>query len=736
MPDEESIIYEDRQYLENRLNELRAFFENSPVKGLRSKMIEDLFTFLLASQDPNGSWPDVEGDGRWTCVQTAVILKALARLGYTRNSTWPIVQGGRRERGGIEKALSFFKNEKVEIHPERNKDKRIEDIWDTCQVLLAFASYGRQDEYQDVFFCLEANWEQLYEKYLDSNENSWSGPAFLAAMLDVFVLCNSDDRIKQEALDYLKKIGKNGGEDYSGFLRASGIAEPCWHGALVLRTLAGLPESLLSRKEKEVIFEGFVPKLLAERGTDPQGNAHPFWGKEGDLRKSRSMHTARALEGLACALPYLDEDLADDVKEAINRGNNYFDPKANKEPGFPGKKIDTLKSTTAVAEYFASLTSDVPAGALIDAAECLSKQIDINFRRSSRAIGYDDYREVNGGLRIFWFSDLHIGEVKKSKKLFALKRNKFFRSLFLERKNIWTENFASENLKYIMKRVEAQKPNHVLITGDVANLAMEEQYEEARKMFLRTQTNVGVEGNGLSPDYWTILPGNHDVSEIGPSNKLYEFFKCFKETYPNGHSGKEFPIRKKLRSSSSGFELELIGLDSTPNSPVQVIGMNARGQLSEEQKNGLRELLTDSSNGKFAVVALHHAPLSVPFLKSGLGEYFMSLEDDDARDLIDLCCDYGAKGILHGHYHTYSPWLVPVVRSKQKVMQMPIVGAPCGTTGAPGQNVEFLELREVDVFKGASKTPGLSVIRHKMEEPEPGSREPKWDEKDLGVVIY
>ena len=649
------------------------------------------------------------------------------------------MQGGRRERGGVEKALSFFKNEAVEIHPGRSRDKRIEDIWDTCQVLLAFASYKRQDEYADVVSYLESNWLQLYDEYMASDKHDWSGPAFLAAILDVFVSCDSPHAVKQDTFKHLMKIGENGRQDYSGFFWNQSTAEPCWHAALVLRTLARLPEPLLSRQKKMEVFQKFVPALLAERGTDHGGHVHPFWGGKKSLERFRPMHTARAMEGLVSALPYLGEALADEAKKAIDIGNQYIVSQADEESGFPGIKIDTLKSTTAVAEYFASLTTVIPVGAVIDAAECLSKQIALNYARSSMPTGYDRVEEVKGGMRIAWLSDLHIAKVTDSKRLFALKRTKLIRSLFLERKNTWTESFASENLKMIMERVEGQKPNHVLVTGDVANLALKEQFQMARDKFIALQERVGVRKNGLSPDFWTVLPGNHDVGRVSSDGKLSEFFESFGEIYLGGYAVQGFPVCKTLRShvESSEFELELIGLDSTPNWPVQVVGMNARGQLGEDQKDKLQKLLSAShSSKKFVIVALHHAPLSLPYLKSGLTEYFMSLDDDDARDLISLCCEFGVRAILHGHYHTYSSWHAPVGVPNRIVGQMPIVGAPCGTTSAPGQNVEFLELREVDVIKGATTTPGLSVIRHRLEAPKASVREQEWDEEELGVVIY
>ncbi|MCJ7767139.1 metallophosphoesterase, partial [Candidatus Bathyarchaeota archaeon] len=614
MTKEKSIVYEDRLYLKNRLAELRAFFNISLTKTLSSKVIEGLFTFLLAKQSSNGSWPDVDGDGRWTAVQTAVTLKALRRLGYSISSTWPIVQGGRSERGGVEKALDYFEKEEVPVHPnEIPKKGVIEDLWDACQVLLAFASYERYERYKDEVSYIESNWQRLYEECLASDKGDWSGPAFLAAILDVFVKYDSPQGNK--VFEYLMEKGKKKGQDCAGFLWTESTAESCWHASLVLRTLSELPELMLPRSKKKALFEELVPALLAERGVDRQGREHPHWGK-GTTAGYRPMHTARAMEGLACALPYLGEDIASNVTKAINLGNQYLVSEAHEESGFPGIKIGTFKSTTAVAEYFASLTSAVPVGTLIDATECLSKQIEINDARSSMPTGFDYLQEVEGGLRIAWLSDLHIADVKESSMPYArpvitIKRMKLLRSLFQRTKSYWSEKFASENLDLILEKLAEQKPNHILVTGDITNLALEEQFRLARDKFLSLQAEVGIKASGgrLSPDFWTILPGNHDVGKFTARKKLSSFFEEFGEIYPDSFTPQDFPFCKTLRSPaiSSDFELELVGLDSTPDSPVEVVGMNARGELGEEQKDKLQELLSNHhSSRKFVVVALHH----------------------------------------------------------------------------------------------------------------------------------
>jgi hypothetical protein len=369
---------------------------------------------------------------------------------------------------------------------------------------------------------------------------------------------------------------------------------------------------------------------------------------------------------------------------------------------------------------------------LIDTAECLSKQIEVNDARRSALTGYDGFDEVEGGLRIAWLSDLHIAQVNDSDRPFALepKRTKWFRSLFLEKRNHWTESFASKNLDLIMERIGEQKMNHVLITGDITNLALDEQFKIAREKFLSFQASIGekTDGTKLSCNFWTILPGNHDVSEFLPGAKLSKFFQAFGEVLPK----QIFPMTKVIPSpaKSSKLKLALICLDSTPNYPVEMVGMNAQGYLGKEQKGRLKQLLSSGSlNGQVAVVALHHAPVLIPYFKSRLMEYFMSLDADDANELITGCCTYDVKAVLHGHFHTYSPWRAPIGVPDEVRGYMPIIGAPCGTTGTPKQSVEFLELREVEVEKGRETVPGLALAMHELDES-------GWEERKLDVVIF
>jgi len=725
MPDKESIIYEDPKYLKNRLAELKAFFGRSAIEELDIEKIGGLFRLLLMSQEEDGSW--VDPAGVWTGVQTALVLKALALLGYNIKSSWPIIRDNKRWRGGIQNAFDFFSKKEIKLHPNNIPNHFIEDIWDACQVLLAYAFYDKQNEYRDVVSDFKVNWKTIYRELLKNKKIDWRGPAFLAAMLDVFVVYDIEEERIEEVIKVLLEIGKVGEKDYSGFLWRDSKAEPCWHGALILRTLARLPNYLINIKTKSDIVNSLTKALLDER-VDSNGSKSSYWGEKA-IDQHVPMYTARVLEGLIAGLPYLDEDIIKTASEAIEQANQFIFSEIRPDRNY---QIYTPKTTITVAEYIASITSAVPVGVLIDATECLTKQLEINDLSSMKA-GYDYVEKVKDGLRVIWLSDLHIGKVKKSGALFALKETGPVRRLFSPRKHLWSESFASENLRYMQDRIGELKPDHILVTGDITNLALRNQFQKAREHFLMIQERADKSATDLLHNFWTILPGNHDVDRKFLGTGLFGFSDAFKVTYNNGHNNPSFPFRKTLESRASKFKLEIIGMNSTPDWPVEVVGMNARGKLGKEQKDRLGEFLEDvPRTGKFVVVALHHAPLSVPHIRSEWAEYFMALDGKDAVDLINLCCTFEVKGILHGHYHTYSPWYAPVVNSKKVAKQMPIIGAPCGTTGIPGQNVEFLELREVNVMIYETIKPGLSVIRHRRV----SESEKEWDEEDLGIVIY
>jgi 3',5'-cyclic AMP phosphodiesterase CpdA len=726
------LAHQDLQYVGTRLQNFEGLLDGPALRNIPVDVVRGVFEFLLTSQGADGAWRDP--DGKWTVVQTAVILKAFGRLGYTTACTWPIASGGKAARGGVQKALDFFTTTGVKLHPNDIPNADVEDIWDSCQALLSFAAFGKRNDYRSVVDYISANWEATYDTAMSRPGDSWAGPAFLAAILDVLIAYDCDPDRQREALQALLATESGDAPAYSTFLWPARSAEPVWQSALVLRSLCRLPEALLKREEKEEIAGRVTRGIIDERNPAGNGGLQPCWGRKA-LDRDIPMYTCRALESLVEALPFVEKTRAKEVEDAIEKGNQYLASCAAREPGHSRVKIGTIKATTAAAEYFSALKTPIPAAVLVDAASCLSTQIKVNAAYRQFGTFFGNPYVVPGGLRIAWLSDLHVGDVKDSGRLFRFTRRKLFRSLFQGRKTCWTEPYASANLDHIVAHIQELNVSHVLVTGDIANLALEEQFEAARNKFLSLQAGLGKGPPGkLSPEFWTILPGNHDVDKTAGQKKLSHFMEVFSDLYDSSAGQMAFPVVRHIVSPApSGFAVDVVGIDSSPHLSVEVLGMNARGEISDEQFGKFRNRLVDLHGKKaFVIVALHHHPIVVPYVKSKWEEFFMSLDTDDANLLVSSCCEFGVRAILHGHYHAYSAWFAPVGLPKAVKRFMPIIGAPCSTTGAPGEDVEFLELVEVELENFSESLAGLALYRHRLADAQAG----RWECESLGLHLY
>src|SRR6202023_2529787 len=78
-----------------------------------------------------------------------------------------------------------------------------------------------------------------------------------------------------------------------------------------------------------------------------------------------------------------------------------------------------------------------------------------------------------------------------------------------------SQHFAEQNLREILNQIKISKPTHILVTGDLTNYAREAQFQLVHDLFLETQDAIKGRARTLDPDLWTILPGNHDVTNEG-----------------------------------------------------------------------------------------------------------------------------------------------------------------------------------------------------------------------------
>jgi len=174
-------------------------------------------------------------------------------------------------------------------------------------------------------------------------------------------------------------------------------------------------------------------------------------------------------------------------------------------------------------------------------------------------------------------------------------------------------------LDAIVADVKAQAPDHIAVTGDIANIGVEGEYAAGRAF---------LDGLG-TPATVSFVPGNHDIyvpESIGFAERAWSDFM-------RGDNRESFPYLK------TRGPLAIIGLNTgVPTAPFQ-----ATGTLGERQLAALGPLLDRArANQAFRVVLIHHPPVSDSPHHKRL---------TDAEAFKQVIAAHGAELILHGHDH-------------------------------------------------------------------------------------
>jgi 3',5'-cyclic AMP phosphodiesterase CpdA len=187
----------------------------------------------------------------------------------------------------------------------------------------------------------------------------------------------------------------------------------------------------------------------------------------------------------------------------------------------------------------------------------------------------------------------------------------------------------TEHVDMLVRDLKSRAPDHVAVTGDLVNIALEAEFAQAR---------AWLHGLG-SPHDVTLVPGNHDAyvrpALAAQATYWHEFMRDDGAKTP----ALRFPFVRRRGS------LALIGLSSAvPTAPFM-----ATGRLGGKQIERLEEILGRLA-GLCRVVLIHHPPLGEP------GDRFKRLVD--AADLAAVLRRFGAEMVLHGHAHVHAlNWL-------------------------------------------------------------------------------
>lgn len=235
-------------------------------------------------------------------------------------------------------------------------------------------------------------------------------------------------------------------------------------------------------------------------------------------------------------------------------------------------------------------------------------------------------------MRIAHFSDLHLLALQGVPvRRFLNKRLTGWANLRLKRGSI----HRASTVRAIAREIARLPIDHVVVTGDLTNLALESEYELALELLDRDL--------GIDPTRVSLVPGNHDLYTGGAlSSRRFEryFARYLQGDLPDlavDAGGARFPVVKL-----SG-DVAFVALSSAvPRAPLV-----AAGELGLAQIDALRRVLAHPEVARRTVVlALHHPAVhSWTRLKA----YVEGLRD--ASGLLAELQKQRHGLVLHGHLH-------------------------------------------------------------------------------------
>jgi len=219
----------------------------------------------------------------------------------------------------------------------------------------------------------------------------------------------------------------------------------------------------------------------------------------------------------------------------------------------------------------------------------------------------------------------------------------------------WTRNrhkfHKRDVLDTLVSDLRAQSPDHIAITGDLVNLALEAEFAPSRAWL----ESVG------APESVTLVPGNHDAYVRATQHRFAEAWGNYLAGDAASDRGAVFPALRRRGA------LALISLSSAvPTAPLMATGWLGQNQLEALE----RTLAGLCSEPAFRVLLIHHPLRSDAHTK----------RLTDSSQLLALLKQHGVELVLHGHDHVHSTlWIDGPNKS------IPAIGVPSASALAHGR---------------------------------------------------
>jgi 3',5'-cyclic AMP phosphodiesterase CpdA len=206
-------------------------------------------------------------------------------------------------------------------------------------------------------------------------------------------------------------------------------------------------------------------------------------------------------------------------------------------------------------------------------------------------------------------------------------------------------------LDMLVSDMQAQVPDHIAITGDLVNLALEAEFAPSRAWL----ESVG------TPDRVTVIPGNHDAYVRATQHRFEQAWGNYLwgDDAPDG--GPTFPSLRRRGP------LALVSVSSAVPTPP----LMATGRLGRDQLEALERMLTRlAAEQAFRVLLIHHPLRSQSHIK----------RLTDSSDLLAVVRRHGVELILHGHDHVHS-----TIWAEGPTGSIPAIGVPSASAVAHGR---------------------------------------------------
>ncbi len=182
-------------------------------------------------------------------------------------------------------------------------------------------------------------------------------------------------------------------------------------------------------------------------------------------------------------------------------------------------------------------------------------------------------------------------------------------------------------LDALVADLQRQAPDQIVVTGDLTNVAGEEEFPAARAWLERLGPPARV----------SVVPGNHDAYVFVPAERGVALWGDYMESDAAGH---EAPPPGEFPTLRVRGPLAVVGVSSAVPTPL----FQAAGRVGAPQLARLEALLARLGRaGLFRMVLIHHPPEP--------GVVSRRRELRDASQLRDVFARVGAELVLHGHTH-------------------------------------------------------------------------------------